>query len=120
MPVTARLSKRFYDVLGEDVANELVDWFNAVDLSYRTDLRAAHRGRSARDLRGDTVPTQHALRLLTPASFLDQIRQMGPYLPDFLCHGTGIRPVAQPEVVLVGADGAGGVAGDGSEAAFLS
>jgi hypothetical protein len=39
MPVTAKLSKRFYDVLGEDVANELVDWFNAVDLSYRTDLR---------------------------------------------------------------------------------
>jgi ATP-dependent helicase/DNAse subunit B len=39
VPVTARLSKRFYDVLGEDVANELVDWFNAVDLAYRTDLR---------------------------------------------------------------------------------
>ncbi len=39
MPVTARLSKRFYEVLGEDVANELVDWFNAVDLTYRTDLR---------------------------------------------------------------------------------
>jgi hypothetical protein len=34
-----KLSKRFYDVLGEDVANELVDWFNAVDLTYRTDLR---------------------------------------------------------------------------------
>ena len=39
MPMTARLSKRFYEVLGEDVANELVDWFNAVDLTYRTDLR---------------------------------------------------------------------------------
>jgi hypothetical protein len=39
VPVTARLSKRFYEVLGEDVANELVDWFNAVDLSYRADLR---------------------------------------------------------------------------------
>ena len=39
MPVTARLSKRFYDVLGEDVVNELVDWFNAVDLTYRTELR---------------------------------------------------------------------------------
>ena len=39
MPVTAKLSKRFYDVLGEDVANELVDWFNAVDLTYRTELR---------------------------------------------------------------------------------
>jgi hypothetical protein len=39
LPVTAKLSKRFYDVLGEDVANELVDWFNAVDLTYRNDLR---------------------------------------------------------------------------------
>ena len=39
MPVTARLSERFHDVLGEEIANELVDWFNAVDLSYRTELR---------------------------------------------------------------------------------
>jgi hypothetical protein len=39
VPVTAKLSRRFYDVLGEDVANELVEWFNAVDLAYRTDLR---------------------------------------------------------------------------------
>ena len=39
VPVTAKLSKRFYDVLGEDVANELVDWFNAVDSTYRADLR---------------------------------------------------------------------------------
>jgi hypothetical protein len=39
VPVTAKLSKRFYDVLGEDVVNELVDWFNAVDLTYRADLR---------------------------------------------------------------------------------
>ena len=39
MPVTAKLSKHFYDVLGEDIANELVEWFNAVDLTYRTDLR---------------------------------------------------------------------------------
>ena len=39
VPVTARLSKHFYEVLGEDIANELVDWFNAVDLTYRSDLR---------------------------------------------------------------------------------
>ena len=39
MPVTTRLSKRFYEALGDDVANELVDWFNAVDLAYRTELR---------------------------------------------------------------------------------
>ena len=39
MPVTAKLSKRFYEVLGEDVANELVNWFNEVDATYRADLR---------------------------------------------------------------------------------
>ena len=39
MPVTARLSKRFYDVFGEEIATELVDWFNAVDATYRADLR---------------------------------------------------------------------------------
>lgn len=39
MPVTAKLSKAFYDRLGHDVADEMVDWFNQVDLSYRSDLR---------------------------------------------------------------------------------
>jgi hypothetical protein len=37
--VTARLSRKFYEALGEEIANELVDWFNAVDLTYRADLR---------------------------------------------------------------------------------
>lgn len=39
MPVTAKLSKAFYDRLGEEVADELVNWFNAVDATYRSDLR---------------------------------------------------------------------------------
>jgi hypothetical protein len=39
VPVTAKLSKRCYEVLGEDIATELVDWFNAVDATYRADLR---------------------------------------------------------------------------------
>jgi ABC-type phosphate transport system auxiliary subunit len=39
MPVTARLSKRFYDTFGDDIANDLVDWFNQVDATYRADLR---------------------------------------------------------------------------------
>lgn len=39
MPVTARLSKKFYERLGEDIAQELVDWFNQVDATYRSDLR---------------------------------------------------------------------------------
>jgi hypothetical protein len=37
--VTARLSKRFYDVFGEEIATERVDWFNQVDDTYRADLR---------------------------------------------------------------------------------
>src|SRR5438046_151859 len=39
MPVTARLSKLFYERLGESVTNELVDWFNQVDAAYKSDLK---------------------------------------------------------------------------------
>src|SRR5205814_10404823 len=39
MPVTAKLSQRFYEKFGDDIANELVDWFNMVDATYRGDLR---------------------------------------------------------------------------------
>ncbi|HYT82981.1 MAG TPA: hypothetical protein VEK86_05995 [Gemmatimonadales bacterium] len=39
MPVTVMLSQQLFDKLGEDVAKELVDWFNAVDATYRADLR---------------------------------------------------------------------------------
>jgi len=39
VPVTAKLSKLFYERLGEQIADELVGWFNAVDATYRNDLR---------------------------------------------------------------------------------
>ena len=39
MPVTAKLSRRFYEIFGDDVTNELVEWFNQVDATYRADLR---------------------------------------------------------------------------------
>jgi hypothetical protein len=39
MPVTAKLSKSFYDRFGDEIANELVEWFNSVDTTYRNDLR---------------------------------------------------------------------------------
>jgi DNA anti-recombination protein RmuC len=48
MPVTAKLSKQFYEKLGEQVANELVDWFNAVDATYRADLRELNEVNFAR------------------------------------------------------------------------
>ena len=39
MPVTAKLSRKFYEKFGDDVTNELVEWFNLVDATYRSDLR---------------------------------------------------------------------------------
>ena len=39
MPVTAKLSRKFYEKFGDDVTNELVDWFNMVDATYQSDLR---------------------------------------------------------------------------------
>ena len=39
MPVTAKLSQKFYEKLGDEVASELVNWFNDVDATYRSDLR---------------------------------------------------------------------------------
>jgi hypothetical protein len=48
MPVTAKLSKMFYDRLGEAVTNELVDWFNQVDTAYRSDLREINEANFAR------------------------------------------------------------------------
>src|SRR5205809_1367618 len=39
MPVTAKLSRKFYETFGDELANELVEWFNQVDATYRSDLR---------------------------------------------------------------------------------
>jgi len=39
VPVTVRFSSKFYERLGDDVAGELVDWCNAVDETYRDQLR---------------------------------------------------------------------------------
>ena len=39
MPVTAKLSRKFYEKFGDELTNELVDWFNNVDATYRADLR---------------------------------------------------------------------------------
>src|SRR5437764_15463341 len=39
MPVTAKLSRMFYERFGDELTNELVDWFNQVDATYRGELR---------------------------------------------------------------------------------
>jgi hypothetical protein len=48
VPVTAKLSKKFYEKFGEDVTNELVNWFNAVDATYRGNLRELNEANFAR------------------------------------------------------------------------
>ena len=48
MPVTAKLSRKFYEKLGDDIATELVEWFNQVDATYRSDLRELNEANFAR------------------------------------------------------------------------
>src|SRR5438105_13203664 len=42
MPITARLSRRFYEKFGDDIVNELVEWLNQVDLAFRSELHQAN------------------------------------------------------------------------------
>ena len=72
MPVTARLSKAFYEQMGEQVTNELVAWFNSVDDTYRTELKALNELNFARfdakldqrvaELRAEMQLGMHGLR----------------------------------------------------------
>ena len=48
MPVTAKLSREFCAKLGDEIANELVEWFNQVDATYRGDLRELNEVNFAR------------------------------------------------------------------------
>ncbi|MCR4340567.1 MAG: hypothetical protein NUW01_11870 [Gemmatimonadaceae bacterium] len=65
MPVTAKLSSRFYEKLGDDVTNELVTWLNAVDAEFRNDLREAndHLGNDRADHRRPEAPLNRARTL---------------------------------------------------------
>ena len=48
MPLTAKLSRKFYERFGDELTNELVDWFNQVDATYRSELRALNELNFAR------------------------------------------------------------------------
>jgi hypothetical protein len=39
VPVTAKLSREFYERFADRIADELVNWFNQVDATYRSELR---------------------------------------------------------------------------------
>ncbi len=69
MSITAKLSRKFYDKLGDDVANELVEWFNQVDATYRADLRELNELNFARF---DAKLEQRLAEL--PAEFRSELR----------------------------------------------
>jgi DNA anti-recombination protein RmuC len=48
MPVTAKLSRKFYETFGDEMTNELVNWFNQVDTQYRSELRELNEANFAR------------------------------------------------------------------------
>jgi hypothetical protein len=65
MPITARLSRKFYEKLGDEVAGELVDLLNTVDASYRTEYRElldARLAQFAAELRGEMGVLRAELR----------------------------------------------------------
>jgi hypothetical protein len=39
MPLTARLSRRFYDHFGDELTNEFVDLINGMDATFKSELR---------------------------------------------------------------------------------
>ena len=39
MPVTGKLSRKFYEKFGDELTNELVEWLNQVDATYRAEFR---------------------------------------------------------------------------------
>jgi hypothetical protein len=70
MPVTVKLSERFYQKLGHELVDEMVNWFNQVDATYRGDLRELNELNFSRfdakleqrlaELRGDLRNELHA------------------------------------------------------------
>ena len=82
MPVTAKLSRKFYEQFGDDLTNELVNWMNQVDGTYRAEFRDLFEVHFARfdakleqrlaelkaDLRTEIAATPHGCLTSTPTS----------------------------------------------------
>lgn len=48
MPVTVKLSRNFYDRFGDELVDELVDWFNLVNATYKSELHELNAGNFVR------------------------------------------------------------------------
>jgi Skp family chaperone for outer membrane proteins len=65
VPVTAKLSRKFYEQFGDEIVGELVDWFNSVDATYQTQLREMNElnwERFKATLEGETASLRAELR----------------------------------------------------------
>jgi len=72
MPVTATLSRKFYEKFGDDLTNELVNWLNQVDATYRNDLRELNEVNFARfDAKLEQRATQLDAKIEQRTSQLD-------------------------------------------------
>ncbi len=77
MPVTARLSQKFYQRFGDELTNELVDWMNQVDTSYRSEFRElfeVHFSRFDAELRKGLAELKEELRAEIAASRAEALR----------------------------------------------
>ena len=72
MPVTATLSRKFYEKFGDDLTNELVNWLNQVDATYRNDLRELNEVNFARfDAKLEQRATQLDTKIEQRTAWLD-------------------------------------------------
>ncbi len=72
MPLTAKLSRRFYDHFGDELTNEFVDLINGMDATYKSELREMNELNFARfdakleqrvaELRTEIVATRAEMR----------------------------------------------------------
>jgi hypothetical protein len=94
MPVTAKLSKLFYDRLGEQVADELVNWLNSVDSASRGDLREFNEMNFARfDAKLEQRIAELRAELGTKIDRLDA--QLNARMDGMVARGEFERAVAQ-------------------------
>jgi len=71
LPVTARLSQKFYERFGDEIASEFVDWFNAVDTTYQEQLRELN------DLNWERFKAEmHAAIAQAEARLIEKISQL--------------------------------------------
>ena len=72
MPITAKLSRRFYEQFGDDVVNELVTLLNNVDANSRSDLKELNEANFARfDAKSDANFARFDAKLEQVRSDLD-------------------------------------------------